>query len=571
MTYPIKWDIGLNTDALASELADGSCSDCGNVRFRDGFAERIGGWTLNVAAFTGNPWWLGAAYATAATYIVGLGISTRVTYAYTIGGSSTADNITRYTEGVVVSSATAAGTTVTVTTATNHGLVTTNVVSAWGFSPSTYNVESASITRISNTVYTYVVPVAPAVATATVNGLYSADASRSNFSAGNRPTGGDFNSVFVMNIPSNGFYYWGGNVSIPFRKIPTSYNARVGRPFGNYLVQLAPTIDGTEYPFLIAWSNAAEPGALPSTFVTAATNEAGDLPRPDIGEFVDGLPLGEDFVIYGERGRILMSYIGGTNVFSFRKLIGNDGLFRSDCVVNTPIGHVFINQSRQVKVHSGGECRDISSGRVANILKLQTATIGHVVCHSRENEVWISYATVAGTTNSDFLIWNWEADTWGKYSSTGGSAARFAVSAEENLYVISNNGLHIADVATSADSVGGTYDSFVERKGMDAGAPDFIKNLQRSRWNFDWDATAHAGTTVTISHGSAMTADANPTYATGVPYTIGTTDMANARANGGRFLAVKALWTVPGGYSAPPAYGVRLRTSHLDATQGGKR
>lgn len=569
----ITFGQGLNADALPSEQADGFASDCGNVRFRDGFAERIGGWTTGVATFTGNPSWLGAAFTTASTFVVGVGLTTRVAHAYTLGGSSTPDEITRYTEGKEVSSATAVGATVTITTVTNHGLNTGDIISVWGFS-NQYNAESVAITKLTNNTFSYVVSVAPGVSPASRIGLYSADAARSNFTASAyRPTGGDFNNVFVMNTPGDGFYYWGGSASIPFRKIPTSYAARVGRPFGNYLVQLAPIIGGVEFPFLIAWSNAAEAGALPSTFVTSATNQAGDLPRPDIGEFVDGVPLGDDFIIYGKRGRISMSYSGGTEVFTFRKLLGNDGLYASDCVVSTPVGHVFVNQSKQVKVHSGGDCQDISSGRVSNILGQQDATIGFVVAHPKQNEVWIGYAPTSSVSYpTKVLIWNWKENTWGKADLSISGTTRFALGVANKLYFINNNSLNEADVVTSATSVGGsTYDSFVERAGMDMGDTETMKNLQRSRPRFDWDATAHAGTTVTVSHGSSMYSDGSPTYATGVPYTIGTSDYANARATGGRFCAFKALWTVPSGYADPPAYGVRLRTVDLDATGGGKR
>lgn len=571
----ITFGQGLNADALSNELADGFVSACSNMRFRKGFAEVIGGVSSAVATFTGSPAWLGQLYTSTNTYIVGIGVATRAAGVYTVGGSSTPDDITRKTEGAVISNATSVGTTVTITTATNHGRSTGNIVSVWGFTPSTYNAESVSITVTGVTTFTYVVASAPAVSPATAMGMYSVDASTSNFSSGETPSGGALNGVLIVNT-SNGLYYWGGSTSIPLRKVVGSYTARVGIPFGNYVVQLAPTISSVEYPFRICWSNATEPGSVPHNgFAASTTNQAGDVDKPEIGEMVFAEPLGDDLIVYGTNGRLVMRYIGGNDVFSFTVLQGSEGLYNARCVATIPGGHVFVDRDRHVRVHSGGETKDIGSGKVQSIIGTEDRGVVYgVVAHPRQSEVWIYYSAgskPAGFAATEALIWNWEEDTWGRASLSNkkfGIAVRTSsLSTLQALYFTggASSGVLIEHDSNSNSALTAS----LTRQGMDAGEAGTIKNLSRSRWNID--NISDFSPTHTIEHGSSMFADTDPTYATGVTYTVGTSDWANARATGGRFMAVRWSCTTTVGYTAAAYYGIRVRSADIDFTLGGKR
>jgi hypothetical protein len=565
------------TDVLGSEAADGFVTDCSGFRFRGGFAELVGGTTSTGVSFTGNDGGsLAQLYTSANTYVV---CSTNSAVGvYTVGGSTTPTAITRKTEGAVISSATAAGTTVTITTATNHGLVTTDVISVWGFNPSTYNAESVAVTRISATVFTYVVASAPAVSPATNFGMFSV--------AGNSHTrvyrGGELSGVLILNSTTGGCYYWGGNTAIPIRKVVGSYTARVSVPFGNYIVQLAPTIDSVEYPFRICWSNAAEPGTVPHNGFTAAlTNQAGDVDKPEIGEMVWAQPLGDDLIVYGTKGRLVMRYTGGNDVFKFTKLPGDEGLYDARMVADFPGGHVFVDRDRHIRVHSGGVTKDISIGRVQNILGLgrtsgsgDAVSISWVVSHARQNEVWIGYIdppVAAGFRSSDALIWNWENDTWGKAPvSNKNDAISVRSNTTDNLKLYSTGGsLSAGMVILDDNAVSISTASYIERAGIDAGSADTFKNLQRSRWALDTSSSFTP--TCTVYHGSSNFSDTAPTYATGVSYTPGTTDYCNARATGGRYLAVKLEVTTAATPASFPYYQNRVRSADLDFTTGGKR
>lgn len=566
---------GLNADALSNEMGEGFVNDCTNMRFRKGFAEVIGGTSATVATFvaaaSGSPAWLGQLSLAVITYLVGIGSASGEAGAYAVGGASTPTDITRKTEGVTVSTATAAGTTVTITTASAHGRATGNIVSAWGFTPSTYNVESAAITVTGATTFTYVVPVAPAVTPATAMGMYSRDALASTFTAGTI-TGGELNGVLLVNTP-NGCYYWNGDTALPLRKIVGSYTARVGIPFGNYVVQLVPTISGAEYLYRICWSNATEPGSVPHNgFASTATNQAGDVDKPEIGQLVFAEPLGDDLIVYGTKGRLVMRYVGGNDVFSFTVLPGEEGIYNTACVASIPSGHVFVDRDRHIRTHTGGVSSDISAGRVQSIIGTDDYTVYGAVAHPRQSEVWIYYkaTTIPGTDAGLALIWNWDENTWGKATVPN---AKFMIavrttfaSSLQALYFIGNATGTLKECDSNANSA---LTASIERSGLDAGDTSVIKNLQRSRWNIDNFA---AFTPVhTIQHGSSMFADTSPTYQSAVTYTPGTTDWANSRATGGRFMALKWSCTTSTGSTSTPFYGIRVRSADIDFTLGGKR
>lgn len=567
--YRLTFGKGLNADALPSELGDGFVSDCNHVRFRDEFAERIGPTGTSKVEFSSFATLgaLAALHTDDAVYIVGAGSSSFTAESWAVGGGSSSTVRTRRTEGVTISSMTAVGTTVTVTTSTTHLLSTGNTISVWGCIPSTYNAESVAITVTSGTTFTYTAASAPSTSPATSVGLYSVAGSSAWTSQ--LGTGGELNGVLFMNSPDDGLYYWSAGGADYFRKVARSYKARVARPFKNYIVLLAPTMSGTEYPYRIAWSDATEPGSVPATFVSAGTNEAGDVERPEIGEMIDAVPLGDDLIVYGSRGRLLMRYIGGNEVFSFTTLPGEDGLLNENCAVNTPVGHFFINANKQVMTHTGGACQNLSDGRVSTILASASTSGGsflYAVNHPRLSEVWICYTTSNAAVPSSVLIYNWQHQTWGKTSINASRAGIAAGNGDKRLYFGSTNDLYEHDL----EGAGGS-NSYIERKGIDAGDADVVKNLQQSKWNWDTN-TLFGGATFSIEHGSNMTADGTPTYAGSVSYTPGTTDYCNARATGGRYLSVKATWGDATASSAPaPFYNLRVRSAVLRFSLGGRR
>jgi hypothetical protein len=565
----ITFGKGYNADLLPAELDDGYCSDVDNIVFRGGFAVRASP-IATKATGTVVPYWI-QVYSSALSatgYYIAYS-DTASAYAYD-GSSHT--QITRYTEGVAISSITRVGTTATLTTATNHGRTNGQTVSIWGASPSQYN-GTYVIGGVTATTWTYTMASDPGASASPV-GLYSYNGATSNFSgiSSGRPTGGIFNGVLLYNHSMNGLYYWAGDTSIRLRKIPGSYLARVSRPFKNYIFQLAPTMAGVEYPYRVLWSSATEPGSIPSSFDASTTNDAGfvDLTEGG-GKMIDCLPLGDSLIIYTENGRYAAQYVGGVDVFRFTRLRGTEGLFQRHCVVETPLGHVFISKSLDVMLFDGTSCKSLAEGRVrTQILTGGSSlidTYDFLTVDDDRTEVWVCLNNTGSFGADCVLIWNYREDVWGKKTPASVlSAASVGITSitNGNSVIVGNKTTkelgYISRFATIFSDFGTSYNSRIERVGLDLGDRSLVKNLQRSRWAFD----ATAGKTFSIYHGSSMTADGAVTYASPATYTLGTTDFVNSRATGGKYIAVKVTYTGDTGT-------VALRSCELDASAGGKR
>jgi len=584
---------GVNLDLMPSELGSGVWSDCQNYRFRHGFAEKFDGVPNAGNKFTalGNPMWI-QPYATPSTYwtfYYAYNTSANEGSAYAESTATTA-TLTRYTAGVKITSITFVGATATVTTDSAHGRTTGDAITVYLAFPAEYNGVFA-ITVTSATTFTYTMSGTPATNADPV-GAYSYNV-ESKFTGSataiigrlNRVTGGVLNGALIFNHPIDGLYYWNGDASTRLRLLPNSYVADTGRPFKNFIVQLAPTIGGVKYPHDVLWSKSAEPGSVPVEFDSASDNDAGRFPLAETpGQMVDSLPLGDVNIIYKQDARYAMQYIGGNEVFKFTRLPGEDGLLYRQCVVDTPKGHVFLSQNLDVRIHQGGESRSLAEGRVKRFITDNTPSGGNayagcwLASYPEKQEVWVAIPNVSAIGCALILVWNWESDTWGKFVIPG---TRYPTNAASGMYKpnsagdspqsylalgIPGNGTYnvaFLDGETFSNTFfGETITAFLERRGLHFDDRTITKAIQRSRWNLDDTQRSSSPTReATVQHGASMYADTAPTYTSGTTCTYGVTDWTDARATNGRFCAIKFTTSA----------GLGVRSVDLDVTKGGKR
>lgn len=579
---------GLNRDQLASELAPGIWSDCTNVRFRNGFAEKRKGITAGFTTPTVTPYFL-TTYATPAKrFTVHCG-----TGKVFVDDGTTQTEITRYTEGAAIASITRVGTTATLTTSTNHGLSTGNNVTIYGALPAAYNV-TGNITVTSPTVFTYTMLSDPGASAAPV-GQYSYNV-QSNYTGAvdDRWTGGSFNGVLVLTNGVDAPQYWAGDTSLRLRRFP---GWPIGQKcdslviFNEYLFALAPTISSVKYPHNFLWSESAEAGEMPDEWTAASTNDAGDsVKASETGGFiVDGKPWGNTLFIGKQDAMFGVQYIGGNDVFRVFRTPSDTGVLARGCMVNTPVGQVVLSPG-DVTLHSGGESKSIINGSnrqwMFGMMDSTYASRSFLAVNPQKNEVWVCFPTTDQTSCGRVLAWNWESGAWGDftvqnltYGTTGLiPAAVFSgiidddtdiidtdvstidgdeYSPNEARLILSFTTPVIGLADTGATDFGTAVPFMLERIGMSFDDSDSMKVLSASRWHFKG-----AGAVLSIYHGSAMTADATPTYASPATYTVGTSNWANKFATAGRYLAVKIT------SSDYPI--VSLRSGDLDFTKAGR-
>jgi hypothetical protein len=560
--------LGLNFETASGDLALGYWSNCANFRFFNNYASSFegafalpNGGTTTVVYRCLMPYSRPTASGSSRTtqYMIGAGVA-RVF----VNDGSAESEITRYTEGVVITSITFVGTTATVTTATAHGLSTGNLVDHWGALPAPYNVNGASITVTGANTYTYVMASVPATNATTV-GLYSYNVT-SNFTGGvaDHWTGGNLNGIGILNNPVSGQYYW-NDPARRMRKIPTDgtyFPAYAARTFKNFIFLLAPTVGGVAFPYQIRWSNSAEPGALPTTFVPATTNDANFQELAETpGALVDARPLGELLAVYKTDSVYVGQYTGSqnagdlrNNIFDFKRIPGEDGLFGRNCIADTPRGHVFLTSKRDVRLFDGVNTVSIAENKVKVYLqffmdKTRDAS-AFVVAHPTYSEVWICFSDNFSGNTADacnrVLVWNWVTETWGMFEFIASGWPKLTAGAFGDWPSGFGSSLIGDDLVVSThDSKAGvisgndTYKYFgnstyawLSRDGLtfkETQGKNFT--ISRSSWNI---VPATESLSVTVYHGSTEffgTAPSFPSGYTSAAYVVGTTKWANAQAN----------------------------------------
>lgn len=129
----------------------------------------------------------------------------------------------------------------------------------------------------------------------------------------------------------------GSNLLVNLTNWDTDWTAKVIRPFKAFLIALNMTDGVDEQPHKMRWSTPAVPGAVPSSWVAAPDNEAGEFDFPDTnkGVLVSGLEMGDRFYVYKE-GSIWGFTYGGSTILSRNQIVDNVGLFVKRSLVNIP-------------------------------------------------------------------------------------------------------------------------------------------------------------------------------------------------------------------------------------------
>ena len=216
---------------------------------------------------------------------------------------------------------------------------------------------------------------------------------------------------------------------------PSSLRARVLRAFGPYLVALNVTKSGAPKPHMVKWSHPADPGTVPSSWdETDATKDAGEVDLSDVagGVIVDGLPLGNSFVVYKEAAMHLMRFVGGQFVFAFSQLADTVGALATGCVAAVKRGGLhFVAAADDIVVHNGqrGSVQSIVDGRLRSYLQsainYDASDAAFCFDNSREREAWFCFPSSGSTVPNQALVWNYRdnslalRDFEGNYATSG--------------------------------------------------------------------------------------------------------------------------------------------------------
>lgn len=341
-----------------------------------------------------------------------------------------------------------------------------------------------------------------------------------NYSAGSYPlwNGGVLNGVPVMNSQALADYPQSWNSgSAKFEDMPgwpANWYAKVLRPFGHFLIAMDITKSSVRYPTLIAWSNQAASGTIPSTWTPAATNDAGEYPLSDTTSWVvDCLPMGDVNIVYKEDSVYAMRYIGGENIFDIPKLFSEFGLLSSRAVKSFFRKHFVVTQG-DIILHDSVQADSIVNKRMRNTIfnSIDSAYYDHVFVadNPADYEMWVCVPeTGSGGFPTKAHTWNWKENTWGTRDlpsvphiltgilSTAGNTTfdgqpagvvfdddtgvfnerAYNPSEKKLLYCIPGSGKMFAEGDTTFQENGSDFTSYVERTGLPLAGTDFRGNL----------------------------------------------------------------------------------------------
>jgi hypothetical protein len=374
--------------------------------------------------------------------------------------------------------------------------------------------------------------------------------------------------VLYLNNGADEPQYWGGDVTAPLALLPGwngNWRARSLRSFKANLIALNISKGSTRFPSMVKWSDTTDPGAVPLSWDEA--DPTGDARELDLAEtsdsVVDGLPMGDVFVVYKDRSMYGLQATGGNDVFRYFRLPGDHGMLAPNCCASFPGGHVVLTPS-DVVTHNGAGPQSILEGRMRKWLfsridgtNFRRSFLAH---NPARAEVWICFPDNGDATCTKALIWNYRSNTFGVRDLPSVTAASFGplvspatnswdndteawdldattwnqrdISEADQRVVISGDRLFLMDQSTRFDGV--DFETRIQRTGMALGDPSRVKMIRAVYPRID----APTGTQVQIQVGGSLDPERAPAWSAPVTYTVGSTYKADTFATG-RFLALR--------------------------------
>lgn len=177
---------------------------------------------------------------------------------------------------------------------------------------------------------------------------------------------------------------------------------------------------GGQFDNLVRWSNATEPGTVPSSWTPAADNDAGSVVLADSpGAILCAVPLGDSLFIYKRAAAYQVRYVGGQNVFSFRRVESASGALTSRSVCDIGGAHLVVTDG-DIILTDGTTNRSIGESRVKDWLfdQLDSTESGQLFCeyNAVRDEVVIGFPTIGSQYCNSALIYDISRDAFGVVS-----------------------------------------------------------------------------------------------------------------------------------------------------------
>ena len=393
-------------------------------------------------------------------------------------------------------------------------------------------------------------------------------------------TGCTLSDILILNNGVDDPQYWAGNTGTPFAALtnwPANTKCKVMRSFDGALVALNITESGTNYKSMVRVSASADPGTLPATWVPAATNDAvrveGKMSEtPDA--IVDGLELGERFMVYKENSTYAMHLIGGTDVYAFENVSRMFGALAVNCVApvarNGASAHAVFSDG-DIVLNQGAEgpqsiIDEVNRRWLFNNLDSDNRQKSFAVSYQYRNEVWFCFPEIGHTWPNKAMVWNYKDNTWSireipnlAHANTGvinvtsvdtwnsrtdvwndayqtWGADEYSKTTKRLMMASTDTGLYLADAGISF--AGSPMTAYIEHSGMDFEEIGLGQNRVKLCKGVRMVVDAPAGTVIRVYVGTQDDMESSIDWGTPQDFTVGTSKYVDF-LTGGTFLGIK--------------------------------
>ena len=233
-------------------------------------------------------------------------------------------------------------------------------------------------------------------------------------------TGGILNGIPVFNNRIDPPMFWDRVTTNPAQTLPAwpaDTTCQALRPFKYHLIAMGIADAGGEYPDLVLWSSAANPGALPDSWTPEPDNDAGNFAiAATPGIIIDGGPMRDQFVIYKQHSTTIMGYIAGQFVFSNRKAFVTSGILARNCWAEM-YGQHYVLTDGDFIIHNGQEVRSLIDGINREFLFDQIDadfySTAHLALSHDHKQVWINWPKLGHAEPDTALVYDIVSGAYG--------------------------------------------------------------------------------------------------------------------------------------------------------------
>lgn len=464
---------GINRDQT-NYSSEGGWYESDKIRFRSGFPEKIGGWTVKTfEAYNGAARSLFNYTTSNGSELVTIGTNTKVYVNY----GTTLTDITplrvTYNSGTSPSTNNTIETTNTSTTVTvnltGHGASTNDFVtisgstSVGGIPDTDINAEH-QITVINSNKFTFTVPTAATSTVASGGGTsivmaFQISVGNNNVTAGygfgagawSRGTWGsgsvtpvylparlifqdNYYDNLIWNIQDSNIYYWAYTGAYNTRGVLLSSVAgavavpqQVGKvmfaPSGHLLAlrctsydagAAAPDYLGAYDPLLIRWANVdADIGPEPENWQPTVTNTAGFLRLQSGSEIITGIRTRQETLIFTDKSVTSLQFLGTQEVFGLQELASNISILGPNVAI----------EANNIVYWMGNDKFYFYSGRVDTLpctlrqyvftdINLNQQQIFFAGTNNQFNEIVWFYCSSTANQIDRYVIYNYSENIW---------------------------------------------------------------------------------------------------------------------------------------------------------------